>query len=236
MITGWVRCRIPVLLVFGLILLPGCSRTLNMRQVEAAIQQDIEGRGGIPVKSVECPRKMPIAVGEVFQCQGELAPAGEFTVTVEQQDEYGNVAWDIPSSKGLLNVTKLETLFQEQLGAETESPPVVNCGSVYRVNVPGDSFECKVLNATTKTQARIEAILVKVDPQGNVSWQQVRRPLVATNAVPGASPLPGAIAPTGSSPANPGIVDGAQLSPAAASTAPEATPTTSRARFPNTLD
>ncbi|NJN87721.1 MAG: DUF4333 domain-containing protein [Leptolyngbyaceae cyanobacterium SL_7_1] len=207
-----------------------------MRQVEAAIQQDIEGRGGIPVKSVECPGKMPIAVGEVFQCQGELAPAGEFIVTVEQQDDYGNVAWDIPSSKGLLNVTKLEALFQEQLGAETESPPVVNCGGVYRVNVPGDSFECKVLNATTKTQARIEAILVKVDTQGNVSWQQVRRPLVATNAVPGASP-PGAIAPAGS-PANPGIVDGVQPSPATAvpPAAAEASPTTSRARFPNTLD
>jgi hypothetical protein len=170
-----------VLIILGAGILASCSGRLDIRRIEAAIQQDIEERGGIPVKTVTCPRSVAIAIGESFQCSGTLSQGGDFTVTATQQDALGNVTWEIPNSKALLNLVDLETYFQQQIATEIGSKPLVSCGGIYRANKPGDQFECRVVNAIAPDQSRIEAIVVKIDAIGNISWQQVRRQLSVTD-------------------------------------------------------
>jgi hypothetical protein len=90
------------------------------------------------------------------------------------------------------------------MGAELGSEPTVNCGaSAYRVAEAGDSFDCRVTNAKLmvdgKTQGQVERITVKIDRQGNINWQQVRRlvaaaptpnPAASPTATPAATPTP----------------------------------------------
>lgn len=175
----------PIMASVGVIALLGCTRGLDMPRIEAAIQQDIEARGDIPVRWVECPRQVKVTVGEGFSCTAELSRGGMFTVQVTPQDELGNVTWEIPNSRAILNLMELQAYFKEQIGTEIGRPPAIDCGGVYRINQPGDRFECQVFNAIAPDQSRIETILVNVDTLGNVNWQQVRRQMVATT--PGAN-------------------------------------------------
>jgi hypothetical protein len=147
----------------------------------------------------------------------------------EQQDENGTITWEIPNSKKVLNLTRLETYFQRELAGETQSTPVVLCGEArYRLNKPGDRFECEVMNATTASQEEIERIIVQINARSDVDWQQVRRSSVA--ALPSESPAPlntpasGNVEPTASS--SPEPASPADPSPSDTRPAPTATSTT----------
>jgi hypothetical protein len=181
---GIGKLAVIALTVLGVGSLAGCgNQWLDIDRIEAGIQQEIEARGGVPVKEVFCPNPVAIAPGETFECDGELSQGGFFKVTVRQEDELGNVSWEIPNSRSLLNLEELERHFQAELAVETESFPLVDCGGVYRLNQPGSSFECQVSNAIARDQSRIEAIEVQIDTRGDVSWQQIRQQTVATATV-----------------------------------------------------
>jgi hypothetical protein len=197
------------LLMFGLAL-TGCQRGIRTEGIETAILQDLESQGEISVVSVNCPQRVQPEVGKAFSCMGELDSGDTFLVTVTPQDETGNVEWEIPNSKGLLNLTILEAQFQEEIASELGVQPTIDCGSTYRVNRPGDSFECAVAgaiapspqsdpstqasqpgqtaqassaqtnqsdpaNSTSQSEPVLIEVVVNVDQQGNVNWQQIRR-------------------------------------------------------------
>jgi hypothetical protein len=172
---------------YGLLLLgiglAACER-LDTAQLEAELRSELE-QGGLAIESVSCPRRVPIQAGESFRC--EVAPSsGEpFAVAVSQQ-ENGNLTWEVPNSKRVLNLASLETYFQREIAGETQSMPIVLCGEErYRLNQPGDRFECEVMNGAIAEQEEIERIVVQVNAQSDVSWQQVRRSNIA--AMPSAS-------------------------------------------------
>jgi len=156
--------------------LSSCGYKLDTKQVAVDIEADIERQGRrILVKSVECPNDVQRKSGGYFRCTGELEPEGSFTVDVQQSDSEGNVQWDIPQSKALLNIVKLETDLQATLGREFGVRPKLDCGETYRVNSPGESFECDVIGRVSIGSDQLEGILVRVDQQRNLTWQEIRQ-------------------------------------------------------------
>jgi len=133
----------------------------------------------------------------------------------------------------LLNLAILEAHFQEEIASELGVQATIDCGSTYRVNRPGDSFECAVANAiapmsqsdpsnqadpasqteqtnlanltnppdqddpSTQAEPVLVEVVVNVDQQGNVNWQQIRRVQTAQAAD---SPTTTAAAPAAASP------------------------------------
>jgi hypothetical protein len=121
--------------------------------------------------------------------------------------------WDVPHAKGLLNLSQLETEFQQTLQQEGKKV-IVDCGAGYRPAQPGDRFDCQTKSAEkqpaqrsrnvaknhrentarqpeprSRQQKRLEAITVTIDPQGNVNWQKViMTPIQVASAQPSQTP------------------------------------------------
>ena len=169
--------------LLGLVLLSSCSRHLNMSRIETDIQDDIERQGRrLTLKNVICPNSVVKQAEAYFRCVGELPDGGQFTINVIQQDDQGSVIWDVPSSKALINLASLEEAIQEDIREAVGRSLVVDCGDTYRVNKRGDSFECDVVGAGIVAAGRVESVLVKVNGESNLEWQEV---------IIGAAPVPG---------------------------------------------
>lgn len=160
--------------LLGLVFLSSCTRHLNMSRIEANIQDDIERQGRrLTLKDVLCPNRVVKQAEAYIRCVGELPDGGQFTINVIQQDDQGNVIWDVPSSKVLINLASLEEKIQEDIKGAVGKRLAVDCGNTYRVNQRGDTFECDVVGAGTVSSGRVVAILVKVAGDGNLEWQEV---------------------------------------------------------------
>ena len=158
----------------GLISLGSCSQYLNMSRVENRIQDDIERQGRrLSLKSVICPNRVAKQAEAYFRCVGELPDGGQFTINVIQQDDQGNVVWDVPSSKVLINLASLEEKIQAGTKEAVGKSLAVDCGDTYRVSKRGDSFECDVVGAGTVSSGRVDSVLVKVGGDGDLEWQEI---------------------------------------------------------------
>lgn len=197
-----IACRtIPTALV--LLFLSACGQSLDTETIAQTIQDDVIKHGGVSLKSVTCPRNIKPEVDGTFECIGAIDTGYTFTIPVKQKDAQGTVTWDVPNTKGLLNVAKFETTIQEAVQGEIGSRPIIRCGDGFKPVKPGQVFECKVMvkekpvaqtTKDTKTPgkptqpkpapsnapgtkgkqpAKPDAIVVAVDPDGNVSWQRV---------------------------------------------------------------
>lgn len=192
-IRSTIGCAAVVGLGAGL--LSACSQRLNGDDIAVKIQTELGQRENLPVQTVTCPKAIALAPQSTFQCTGELESGAPFVVEVTQTERPEDVQWKVPNSKGILNLGDLEKHFQTTIGAETAAVPVVNCGDNYRLNRAGDRFECRVLNGILSDQTRVEKVVVTIDAEQNVSWQQVRQPLVA--AQPAIAPQPPTQSATG---------------------------------------
>ena len=160
--------------LLGLALLSSCSAHLNMSRIEDRIQDDIERQGRrLSLKSVVCPNRVLKQAEAYFRCVGELPDGSQFTINVIQQDDQGNVAWDVPSSKVLINLASLEEKIQAGTQAAVGRRLAIDCGPTYRVSKRGESFECDVVGPGTVAAGRVESVLVRVSGDGNLEWQEV---------------------------------------------------------------
>ncbi|MEO0405888.1 MAG: DUF4333 domain-containing protein [Cyanobacteria bacterium P01_A01_bin.135] len=164
---------LPLMAGGAALLLSACQPKLDSDAVADSIHQELEPTS-LPVEAVDCPEGIPLADGESFQCWGEL-PEGAFAIDVQQEDEAGTVNWEISSSQRVLNLSDLEAYFRNEIRSETGSLSDIDCGGIYRVNQPGDSFDCQLSEAIPLEDdlRQLEAIQVQLDSQGNVNWQQV---------------------------------------------------------------
>lgn len=179
------------------VVLSACGKTLDSQKIEATIKTGIEKQGNFALKSVSCPNQIRLGVGQAFECVGEIDSERRFLITATQQDDQGNIQWQVPNSKGLLNLAKLATYFQQTMQRQLGRQFTIDCGGIYRVNKPGDRFQCQVIKlpkqsaagkaptqqVTEKTPAitqkgdkfQPDFILVQIDAQGDISWQQVQQ-------------------------------------------------------------
>lgn len=188
------------LLAGGLALLSACTKTLDTTPIENEIRDNIIKQGGLSLKAVACPKNVPVEAGKSFECVGELESGDRFAIPAKQTDASGKVEWDVPNAKGLLNLVKLEVIFQETLKAKEGKAFAIECGKGYKPVKPGESFECQIekpvakpteatksakADQNSKTSQKTvslkqvkppnppETILVTIDPDNNVNWQQV---------------------------------------------------------------
>jgi Domain of unknown function (DUF4333) len=154
--------------------LAACGNRLDTTEVESAIQADIERQGRrLSLKAVLCPGEVARQAEAYFRCVGEVDGGGTFTINVIQQDDQGNVTWEVPNSKALLNLPKVEDSIQQGLSQTYSQRALVDCGSAtYRVNQPGDRFECQVVGGMTTDTSTITAVLVSIDPDGDLNWRE----------------------------------------------------------------
>ncbi len=183
------------------IALGGCGG-IDHQKVAAQIQQDITSNGGTSVKAVTCPSGIQPEAGKSFECVGEMDNGYTFTIAVQQQDDNGNLTWDVPHAKGLINIPKLESNIQETLTTEIGTKPAIACGGIYKAVTPGQGFDCQVTytalkpvpkpaKPTAKKPApaakpipvtRTEKVTITTDSNGNVSWQRILPNLAAKPA------------------------------------------------------
>ncbi len=177
-----------VLLGANAIALSACTKPLDTTKLEREIQQAVTQQGGSTLKTVICPDDVALAAGKAFDCVGTLDTGEAITIPARQTNDSGGTTWEVPNSRGLLNLPKLATLFQEALQHEGKKL-TIDCGTGYRPVQAGDRFECQVSKTTEspsqpqkqpKKQSKPsidpkkpETIIVIIDPQKNVNWQQV---------------------------------------------------------------
>lgn len=157
-----------------------------------SIQQSVIKQGGISLKTVTCPRNIKPEAGQSFECIGETDTSYTFIIPVKQQDDQGNLVWDVPNAKGLLNVAKLETIVQQSVESEIGSRPLIHCGGTYKAVRPGETFVCAVevkqpapkppqaidqkkaaLKTVSVKPSKPDVIVVRIDPENNINWQRI---------------------------------------------------------------
>ncbi|MBE9109143.1 DUF4333 domain-containing protein [Nodosilinea sp. LEGE 07298] len=190
--------------------LSACGNRLDTASIEANIQADIERQGRrLSINAVRCPSDVSRQAGAYFRCVGELDPEGTFTINVTQQDDQGNVTWDVPNSKVLLNLPTVEDTIQQGLSQTFGQRALIDCGTAtYRVNQPGDRFQCQVVGGLEIGSNTIDSVLVRIDPDGNLSWQELQSTTAA--AVPVALSRASTSSATPAQPASASLADGAE--------------------------
>lgn len=155
--------------------LAACGNRLDTAAIEGAIKADIERQGRrLSLKAVLCPRDVRRQAEAYFRCVGEVDPEGTFTINVTQQDSQGTVTWEVPNSKALLNLPKVEDSIQQGISQVYGKRAQIDCGSTtYRLNQPGDRFECQVVGGITTDTSTIAAVVISIDSEGNLSWQEM---------------------------------------------------------------
>lgn len=173
------------LLGLGVLALAACSNRLNTTDIESNIKADIERQGRrLSLNAVRCPSDVSRQAEAYFRCVGELDPEGTFTINVTQMDNQGNITWEVPNSKALLNLPKVEDTIQQGLSQAFGKRAVIDCGTAtYRVNQPGDRFQCQVVGGIETGVNMIESVLVRIDPDGNLSWQELQSASAGASAV-----------------------------------------------------
>lgn len=178
--------QVLLLLLTGSVLLTACSNRLKTPEIESAIKTDIEQQGRrLTLKAVRCPNNISRQTNASFRCVGEIKPEGTFTINVVQVDNRGTVEWDVPNSKVMLNLVKVENQIQDDLAKVINKRARIDCGNdIYRANQAGDRFECQVVGGVTVGLERIETVVVSTAPEGNLTWQEMRQPMqsVASSA------------------------------------------------------
>ncbi|MFQ4137708.1 DUF4333 domain-containing protein [Nodosilinea sp. PGN35] len=181
--------------------LTACGNHLNTTELEASLKADIERQGRrLTLAAVRCPSDVSRQAGAYFRCVGDLDPEGTFTINVTQQDDQGNVTWEVPNSKVLLNLPKIEDTIQNGLAQVYGKRAQIDCGTAtYRVNQPGDRFQCQIVGGLATEVNPIEFVLVSIAADGNLTWQEIQPAAVAAAPATGA-PQPTVPSPTPSQP------------------------------------
>ncbi|WP_242041680.1 DUF4333 domain-containing protein [Alkalinema sp. FACHB-956] len=185
--------------------LVGCNAPLDVAQVEKTIQQKLVQQGAGSVKAVICPEGLQSKEGQTFTCTAMFESGNGADMEVRQTDREGQVSWEIPSVKGLVNLAQVHQVIQEGLKADL-GEVTVDCGAItpYRTVNPGDQFDCTV---TRQSQAQTpelaaselpsapqsaaspknlqndrsikepEKVAVTIAPSGDINWQRLLSPM-----------------------------------------------------------
>jgi hypothetical protein len=148
-------------------LLMGCQQQLDLEKLREVVTQGIEEQLDLTVASLECPESVAIEAGNTFDCTAQAEGGGVLQVAITQDDDAGNVSWEVSEMDGVLDLGLLEGQIQSGLAQQAEIESTVDCGPRFRAARTGDSFQCSVQDAAGNEGT----VTVTVDDdEGNVSW------------------------------------------------------------------
>ncbi|UCF20416.1 MAG: DUF4333 domain-containing protein [Gemmatimonadota bacterium] len=148
-------------------LLAGCQRSLDMDDVRSAISDGVLEQVGLAISEVDCPESIAMEAGASFECTAIPGEGGKLMVQVTQNDDQGNVTWEVVESEGLLDLVALESTIAAGLLEQAGISASVECGDKYRVVEPGNTFQCTAEDAEGR-QGQVTVTME--DNEGNVSW------------------------------------------------------------------
>lgn len=96
------QARVLVVAAAAVALMTACEVSfgggLDTGKIEAEVTAGIEEQTGIAVRSVECPDDVDAEAGNTFTCTVTAEDGSTATVEVTQQDDEGNVRWELRDS------------------------------------------------------------------------------------------------------------------------------------------
>ena len=145
-----------------------CSRSLDMVALNQSISSGINDQLALPIASVTCPTEpRTLQAGDKFDCVATPQAGGKLTVTVNQKDSDGNVAWEVTKTEGLLDLDKVEAAVAAGLRAQASVDATVDCGSRWKAAKPGEVFQCQA--AVADGRKAVVKVTTK-DLEGNIDW------------------------------------------------------------------
>jgi hypothetical protein len=184
--------------LFGLLMLVGCGRSLDLKVTEKTLKEELLKQGVGSLKQVSCPQDMK--AGQKFECIGIFESGIGFKIPVEHKNETDKLTWEIPTIKGMLNMNQVMKTIQSEIKVSEGS---VDCGtsSTYRMATLGSRFECTVVlesldakaatdpKSDTKPDAKLgdlptgkgvtksvkepDKIEIAIASSGDVTWQRM---------------------------------------------------------------
>ena len=89
------RLLLPLLAV-GALAVAGCGdKKLDTGKLEGKIQDGIQKQAGVKIKSVDCPDDVKVKKGDTFTCKATTNSGQTAQVKVTQQDDKGNVNYQV---------------------------------------------------------------------------------------------------------------------------------------------
>jgi hypothetical protein len=156
-----------MLLLAGALLLVGCQQHLDLDNLKGIVSQGIQDQLGLVVSSVECPEQVMIESGNTFDCTASPEGGGELAVKITQNDDEGNVTWEVVDMEGILDLGLLVGQIESGLAQQAQIQATVDCGGKFRATKVGETFQCSVLDAAGN---RGTVTVTVNDAEGNVSW------------------------------------------------------------------
>lgn len=150
----------------------GCTQTLNLDAVRAAVEEGLELQLGVPIVAVTCPEGREVKADDSFDCTAAGEHEGQVVVKVTQANDHSNVKWEIVRSSGYLNLNELAEQITQDIEERTNTGVTVICGGHYREAVRDATFECTV---TDLEGTALPVIVTVVDTQGTLDWRVASR-------------------------------------------------------------
>jgi hypothetical protein len=89
------RLLVP-LFAAGALAFAGCGdKKLDTGKLEGKIKDGIQKQAGVKIKSVSCPKDVKVKKGDIFNCKATTATGQTANVKVTQQDDKGNVHYQV---------------------------------------------------------------------------------------------------------------------------------------------
>jgi hypothetical protein len=84
-----------VLAVLVAVALAACTRTVNTDALEQQIAAELQAQANVTPSSVDCPDDVEAEAGGTFTCTATADDGSTATITVTQQDDEGNLRWEV---------------------------------------------------------------------------------------------------------------------------------------------
>ena len=150
--------------VSAALLISGCSSTINVDQLEQKVQDGLaEQLGG--TWTVTCPDSMEVQAGLTTDCMATSDAGQTVDVNITQDDDQGNVTWEVPSDN--LDVAKLQDTVASQLNEQVGGDWTVTCPE----DIPMQQGLTANCEATSADGQSVMINVTQTDDQGNVSWE-----------------------------------------------------------------
>lgn len=153
-------------LTAGALLLTGCTTTIDVASIETAVQDGLaEQVGG--EWTVTCPDSMEVQAGLTTNCMATSAHGQTLDVNVTQDDDQGNVTWEVPSTG--LDEAKVESSIAAEIAAQAGGEWTVTCPD----DIPIEQGLTANCEATSADGQSVMVNVTQTDDQGNVTWETV---------------------------------------------------------------
>jgi hypothetical protein len=145
-----------------------CSTTIDMSAVSTSVSDGLNAQLSLPIASVACPTEARSAkAGDTFECIATPKDGGKLTIKVTQDDDKGNIKWEVAKTEGLIDLKIAENSITSGLKEQAGVDATVSCGGKYRAAKAGETFECQA-KSPDKGDATI--VVTMTNATGDISW------------------------------------------------------------------